>query len=175
MEGLAISMICTSARSRLTMRLRTRLTTVGSTLVKMNYPRYIITVTWANLWVKVHWHLPHEADNGGEISNTRVSLSKHFSPRGTAPCEPIPILVYQRLGATHVEDHRVEATVSEQRMYILQIVTMYIHIYNWAASLKTSWRWSVLLFVHKVSGKTFRLTFSSQEMPALCQTWALQR
>lgn len=69
--------------------------------------------------------LPHEADSGGEVMNTRVSLSKHFSSRSTTPCEPIPILVYQCLGATHVEDHRVEAT---QWIHILQVTTMYIHI-----------------------------------------------
>ena len=107
--------------------------TVGSTFLRKNEPTR--NSIWRDHSSDVSWftdtisRLPHEADSGGEVMNTRVSLSKHFSSRGTTPCEPIPILVYQCLGATHVEDHRVETT---QWMNILQVtihVTVFISLH----------------------------------------------
>ena len=117
---------CPCAKNSLRMILTT--VTVGSIFLRMNNKECMEDmdhngdVSWLTDTISC---LPHEADSGGEVMNTRVSLSKHFSSRSTTPCEPIPILVYQCLGATHVEDHRVEAT---QWIHILQVTTMYIHI-----------------------------------------------
>lgn len=68
----------------------------------------MLSCMYMYIYMYMHVHVPHEVDQGGDISHHRMIPGKYLCPGGTVPREPVSILLCQVSCSTHVEDVFIE-------------------------------------------------------------------